>query len=82
VRPDRDLGADGAWASGDQPSRREIASVNLQLRDANESLEQRVAERTAELSDALVKLKESEAMLIQSEKMASWDRWWRVSRTK
>jgi len=42
-----------------------------QLREANESLEARVKDRTRELSGALVKLKESEAMLIQSEKMSS-----------
>ena len=51
--------------------RREIDRINHQLREANETLEARVAERTRELSDALAKLKESEAMLIQSEKMAS-----------
>jgi two-component system, NtrC family, sensor kinase len=42
-----------------------------QLHEANASLEARVAERTSELSDALTRLKESEAMLIQSEKMSS-----------
>ncbi len=42
-----------------------------QLREANESLEARVQDRTRELSQALAKLKESEAMLIQSEKMSS-----------
>jgi signal transduction histidine kinase len=41
------------------------------LRDANEGLERRVEERTRELSDALKHLKESETMLIQSEKMSS-----------
>jgi signal transduction histidine kinase len=51
--------------------RRQIDRINLQLRDANETLEARVAERTRELSEALAKLKESEAMLIQSEKMSS-----------
>ena len=51
--------------------RRQIDRINRQLRDANETLETRVAERTRELSDALARLKESEAMLIQSEKMAS-----------
>jgi two-component system NtrC family sensor kinase len=51
--------------------RRQIDRINGQLRDANESLEARVVERTRELSDALAKLKESEAMLIQSEKMSS-----------
>ena len=51
--------------------RRQIDRINLQLREANESLEARVVARTRELSDALAKLKESEAMLIQSEKMSS-----------
>ena len=41
------------------------------LKAANTSLEKRVAERTAQLSDALKHLKESEAQLIQSEKMSS-----------
>jgi signal transduction histidine kinase len=42
-----------------------------QLNAANEALERRVAERTAELSRALEQLKESELQLIQSEKMSS-----------
>jgi len=42
-----------------------------QLREANENLEARVRDRTRDLSDALARLKESEAMLIQSEKMSS-----------
>lgn len=41
------------------------------LRAANLTLEHRVEERTRELSDALRNLKESEAQLIQSEKMSS-----------
>lgn len=41
------------------------------LRAANLSLEHRVQERTKELSAALAHLKESEAQLIQSEKMSS-----------
>jgi signal transduction histidine kinase len=52
-------------------SRAQIDRINHQLREANETLEQRVRERTRELSDALERLKESEAMLIQSEKMSS-----------
>ena len=52
-------------------SRRETDRANAQLREANETLEARVAERTRELSDALARLKESEAMLVQSEKMSS-----------
>jgi signal transduction histidine kinase len=48
-----------------------LAQRGRQLRDANESLEARVLERTSELSEALIKLKESEAMLVQSEKMSS-----------
>ena len=43
----------------------------FKLRAANVSLEERVQQRTAELSDALQHLKESEAQLIQSEKMSS-----------
>jgi signal transduction histidine kinase len=47
-----------------------IKSYRL-LNAANEELEQRVIERTRELSEALKQLKESEAQLIQSEKMSS-----------
>lgn len=43
----------------------------LALQLANESLEQKVVERTASLSKALKQLKASQAQLIQSEKMAS-----------
>ena len=48
-----------------------VFATQAALREANESLEKRVAERTKELSHALVKLKESEAQLVQSEKMSS-----------
>lgn len=48
-----------------------ISRINRALRDANEGLEQRVGERTRDLSRALAQLKESEALLIQSEKMSS-----------
>jgi two-component system, NtrC family, sensor kinase len=48
-----------------------INRINLQLRDANETLEHRVTERTRELSDALRQLQEQEMLLIQSEKMSS-----------
>ncbi|HEY6820988.1 MAG TPA: ATP-binding protein [Burkholderiales bacterium] len=48
-----------------------LAYAMWQLWQAKAGLERRVAERTRELSDALTKLKESEAMLIQSEKMSS-----------
>jgi len=51
--------------------RRQIDRINGQLREANETLEIRVAARTRELTQALARLKESEAMLIQSEKMSS-----------
>jgi len=47
-----------------------VASYRL-LNKANEELEQRVTERTLELSGALRQLKESEAQLIQTEKMSS-----------
>jgi two-component system, NtrC family, sensor kinase len=52
-------------------SYRIIARVNKDLKHVNETLEQRVRERTEELSKALHELKESETHLVQSEKMAS-----------
>ncbi len=52
-------------------SYRLVQATNLQLQDANENLEHRVTERTTELRNALDHLKESEAALIQSEKMSS-----------
>jgi signal transduction histidine kinase len=49
----------------------DIAAANAALKEANEGLERRVAERTRELSEALKSLEESQAMLVQSEKMSS-----------
>ncbi len=48
-----------------------VFAASAALREANESLEKRVADRTRELSEALRRLKESEAQLVQSEKMSS-----------
>lgn len=48
-----------------------LGYLGLKLRAANQRLEQRVEQRTVELSAALKHLKESEAQLIQSEKMSS-----------
>jgi two-component system NtrC family sensor kinase len=48
-----------------------VASTQAMLRDANEKLEKRVSERTRDLSLTLTRLKESEAQLVQSEKMSS-----------
>jgi signal transduction histidine kinase len=48
-----------------------LAYLGARLRAANVGLERRVAARTHELSQALSQLKESEAQLIQSEKMSS-----------
>jgi signal transduction histidine kinase len=48
-----------------------VGYLGIRLKAANESLERRVIERTRELSEALRHLKESEAQLIQSEKMSS-----------
>jgi signal transduction histidine kinase len=42
-----------------------------ELKSANENLEQHVVERTSDLNQALTNLKESQAQLVQSEKMAS-----------
>ncbi|MCB0748553.1 MAG: hypothetical protein KDC90_13920, partial [Ignavibacteriae bacterium] len=52
-------------------SYRELNSLNKQLTIANETLEDRVAQRTEELSKAYDELKQSQTQLIQSEKMAS-----------
>ena len=48
-----------------------LGYLGIRIVAANVLLERRVAERTSELSDALRHLKESEAQLIQSEKMSS-----------
>jgi two-component system NtrC family sensor kinase len=48
-----------------------LALLALQLRRANRGLERRVEQRTSELSSTLGKLKESETMLVQSEKMSA-----------
>jgi signal transduction histidine kinase len=48
-----------------------VAQAQTALRRANEDLEVRVGERTRDLSQTLKQLKESEAQLVQSEKMSS-----------
>jgi two-component system NtrC family sensor kinase len=48
-----------------------LVAADAALRAANQDLERRVAERTAELTRALQQLKESEAQLVQTEKMSS-----------
>ncbi len=52
-------------------SYRQINRANGELSILNESLEQRVDERTADLSKALTELKESQVQLVQAEKMSS-----------
>src|SRR5499427_6957991 len=52
-------------------SYRLLNEANAALVEANEGLERRVAERTQELSQALKRLEESQAMLVQTEKMSS-----------
>jgi signal transduction histidine kinase len=48
-----------------------LVAADAALRAANQDLERRVAERTAELTRTLRQLKESEAQLVQTEKMSS-----------
>ena len=48
-----------------------INQANEALKSANETLEHRVEARTKELSEALKHLKESELLLVQTEKMSS-----------
>ena len=48
-----------------------VAAAQGELRRANEELERRVSERTHDLSLTLKRLQESEAQLVQSEKMSS-----------
>lgn len=48
-----------------------LAYLGFKIKAANQRLEHRVIERTRELSEAMKHLKESEAQLIQSEKMSS-----------
>jgi signal transduction histidine kinase len=52
-------------------SYREINRANSELAILNESLEQRVSERTNELAGTLHDLKESQVQLVQAEKMSS-----------
>ncbi len=52
-------------------SYRVLDRANTELSAANESLEERVTERTRELTTALAELQQSETQLIQSEKMSS-----------
>jgi len=48
-----------------------LAYLGFKIKAANQRLEHRVLERTRELSEAMKHLRESEAQLIQSEKMSS-----------
>ncbi len=54
-----------------QTSYRELNKSNRDLESMNNSLEEHVAERTHELSDAYDDLKESQVQLVQAEKMSS-----------
>ena len=48
-----------------------VIATQAQLREANEQLETRVSDRTRDLEGAMRRLQESEAQLVQSEKMSS-----------
>lgn len=52
-------------------SAKENEIMNVELEQANQLLEQRVAERTAALENTLTELKKTQDQLIESEKMAS-----------
>lgn len=54
-----------------QGSYRELNKSNHDLAAVNDSLEERVSERTLELSDAYEELQESQVQLVQAEKMSS-----------
>ncbi|MDJ0751397.1 MAG: ATP-binding protein [Woeseiaceae bacterium] len=54
-----------------QASYRDLNRTNSDLEAVNNSLEERVDERTHELSDAYEELKESQVQLVQAEKMSS-----------
>ena len=54
-----------------QSSYRALNRSHAELAQLNESLEQRVAERTKKLADTLQTLKESQVQLVQAEKMSS-----------
>jgi signal transduction histidine kinase len=54
-----------------QHSYRDLNRANGELATLNESLEQRVVERTEELAGTLKDLKESQVQLVQAEKMSS-----------
>ncbi len=54
-----------------QSSYRDLNRSNRELESVNNSLEERVTERTHELSDAYDELKESQVQLVQAEKMSS-----------
>ena len=65
------LGGVGFVAYRLQASYRDLNRSNAQLAVVNDSLEERVKSRTAELSSAYNDLKESQVQLVQAEKMSS-----------
>jgi len=65
------LAAAGFVAYRLHDSYRQLNFANRKLETLNQSLEQRVAERTAELAKTLQDLRESQVQLVQAEKMSS-----------
>src|SRR5262249_61266657 len=56
---------------GGEERRRELAEAHDRLKQSNETLEDRVRARTRELEQANRELRETQAQLVQSSKMAS-----------
>lgn len=64
----------GALAQSLESTRQALAKLFSDLREANETLERRVVERTAELESAVANLQRAQDEIVESEKLASLGR--------